>query len=289
MNKVLAQRKLINIDSLSVVLFKILILILVVCFGFREYNDYKDEQSQTFENILAPKINDIYFLDFRLLSDELRPKEKYRIAKLVDITGNNVTLLYSNFSYQWQHAAKNTIKYGQLSYQGYFGAKRYDFPLNTIKEMHDSGAIYLVKRPTRNKLYGSLVGPEGVELSISQYTYGKRENDEGEAFLKELYSETNFKSAFELFQQSSNLGYVDGKINLAEMYINGQYVDKDFNKALFWLKEASLQSSKSAILKYGIICKQVESCNIVDFYQALTTYGVNIKVRELDLGLLNKT
>lgn len=82
-----------------------------------------------------------------------------------------------------------------------------------------------------------------------------------------------------------SISYVDGQINLAEMYINGKYVEKDLNKAIFWLEQASLQSSKPAILKYGIICKQVESCNIVDFYQELTTYGVNIKVRELDFNL----
>ena len=285
MNKILKQRKVINIDNLSILLFRILILFLIVCFGYREYYIYKEEKIQTAANILAPNINDIYFLDFRLLSDKLEPKDKYRLAKLVDITGDNITLIYSNFFYQWQHAAKNSIKYGQLSYRGFFGSKRYDFSLNTIKEMYGSGAIYLVKRPTRNKLYGSLVGSERVKLPISQYIYGERENAKGEAFLKEQYSETNFKSAFDLFQQSSNLGYADGQINLAEMYINGQYVEKDLNKAIFWLKQASLQSSKPAILKYGIICKQVKPCNIIDFYQELTTSGINIKVRELDFKL----
>ena len=69
------------------------------------------------------------------------------------------------------------------------------------------------------------------------------------------------------------------------MYINGQYVKKDFEQALYWLKQASLQSYKPAILKYGIICKQTKSCNFVDFYQDLTASGVNIKVRKLDFKL----
>lgn len=284
-NNTLKQRKLINIDNLSILLFKILILLVVVCFGYREYNVYKEDKNQTSTNVLAPKINDIYFLDFTLLSDKPHPKDKYRIAKVADITGNNITLVYSNFFYQWQHAAKNSIKYGHLSYQGYFGPKRYDFSLDTIRKMHGSGAIYLIKRPTRNKLYGSLVAPEGFTLPSSQYIYGKRENVKGEALLKELHSETNFKSAFDLFQQSSNLGYADGQINLAEMYISGFYVEKDLNKAIFWLKKASLQSSKPAILKYGIVCKQIELCNIVDFYQELKVNGVNIKVRNLDFTL----
>tara|TARA_R110002072_G_scaffold63690_1_gene158175 strand:+ start:8586 stop:9452 length:867 start_codon:yes stop_codon:yes gene_type:complete len=284
-NNTLKQRKLINIDNLSISLFKLVILLVVVCFGFREYNVYKEDKNQTLTNVLAPKINDIYFLDFRLLSDNLGSKEKYKIAKIVDITGDIITLVYGRFFYQYQNAAINSIQYGQLSYKDYFEPKRYDLKLDTIKQMHGSGAIYLVKRPTRNKLYGSLVGPEGLTLPSSQFIYGKRENIKGEAFLKELHSETNFKSAFDLFQQSSSLGYADGQINLAEMYINGLYVEKDLNKAIFWLKQASLQSSKPAILKYGIVCKQIELCNIVDFYQELKANGVNIKVRNLDFKL----
>ena len=69
------------------------------------------------------------------------------------------------------------------------------------------------------------------------------------------------------------------------MYINGTHTEIDLNKALYWLKLASLQSSKPAILKYGIICKQVTDCNIYDFYQNLTDAGVNVKVRKLDFEL----
>jgi hypothetical protein len=248
--------------------------------GFLEYKD-KTAESQTLAIISNPKVNDIYFLDFRLLSDKLRPKEKYRIAKVVDITGNIVTLVYGRFFYQYQNAAINSIQYGQLSYKEYFEPKRYNIPLNKINSMHSNQAIYLAKRPIRNKLFGNLVGPAQDKDASSHLTYGKKENIKGEAFLKEQFSETNLKTAFELFLDSSRLGYAKGQVNLAEMYINGQHVKKDFNQALYWLKKASLKSYKPAILKYGIICKQIKSCDIVDFYQNLTAYGVNIKVRKL--------
>ncbi|MCW8832357.1 MAG: SEL1-like repeat protein, partial [Colwellia sp.] len=81
--------------------------------------------------------------------------------------------------------------------------------------------------------------------------------------------------------------YAKGQVNLAAMYINGQHVEKDFEQALYWLKAASLQSHKPAILKYGIICRQVESCYLADFYQELTAAGVNIQVREMDFKLRN--
>lgn len=260
-------------------------LIAILCLIFLEYSTSKTEEDETLSIISNPKVDDIYFLDFRLLSDKLRPKEKYRLAKVVDITGDIITLVYGDFYYQRQNAAINSIKYNQLSYKDYFQTKRYDLPLDVIKNMRNSQAIYLAKRPVRGKLFGRLVGPEKKEQPSSYLTYGKKENSSGEAFLNEKFSETNLESAFELFQVSSNLGYAKGQVNLAEMYINGHYVKKDFEQALHWLKQASLQSYKPAILKYGIICKQVEYCNVVDFYQELTAAGVNIKVRKLDFEL----
>lgn len=266
------------------------VLFLVFCFVITKYEKSQEDENQTLTIISNPKINDIYFLDFRLLSKNLRPKEKYRIAKIVDITGDTITLLYGRFYYQYQNAAENGIRYGQLRYNDYFETKRYDISIDAIKDMYSSKAIYLAKRPIRNKLFGNFVSPVEVNpikpKRVSPYLIpGKKENSRGEAFLNEKFSETNLKTAFDLFQISSNLGYAQGQINLAEMYINGRHVAKDFNKALHWLKQASLQSSKTAILKYGIICKQVVSCNVVDFYKELTNAGVNIKVRALEFTL----
>ena len=286
-NEAITVRKIFRLPQitkpLKVTVFCLLLVALSV--GFLEYNSYKTDEDQTLAFISKPKINDIYFLDFRLLSDKLRPHEKYRIAKVVDITGDIVTLLYGHLFYQYQNAAVNSIQYGQLRYKDYFEPKRYDIPHNTLKNMYEDQAVYLVKRPIRNMLFGNFVGPTRVKDASSHLTYGKKENIKGEAFLKEQFSETNLKTAFELFVSSSNLGYAKGQVNLAQMYINGQYVKKDFNQALYWLKAASLQSYKPAILKYGIICKQVSSCDIVDFYQELTASGVNIQVREFEFKL----
>ena len=289
LNEITAQHKVISFSKLSLSLktLSLLILLLASYFGYIKYTSYKNEYSQTLAIISAPKINDIYFLDFRLISDKIRPKDKYRIAKVVDITGDIVTLVYGVYFYQYQHAAINSIQYGQLSYKDYFEPKRYDTPLSTINSMYKNGAIYLAKRPTGNKLYGNLVGPEQVKQSASRFIYGKKENIKGEALLTESYSEINFKHAFELFQQSSSLGYAAGQVNLAEMYINGGYIEKNLKQALYWLKQAALQSNKSAILKYGIVCKQVSDCNLADFYQKLTSAGVNIKVRKIDFKLSN--
>ena len=286
------HKRVINTRHIST-LFKMLIaaiFLCILCFGYLKYQAYQNEQFQTQTIISSPQINDIYFIDFRLLAEfnhnKLRPTEKYRIAKVIDVTGDIITLVYGAFYYQRQHAAINSIQYGQLSYTDYFEPKRYDIPLNKIKDMRTDEAIYLAKRPVRNKLYGSLIGPEKSTQSSHLYTYGKKENRKGEVYLKALHSETNLESAFGLFQKSADLGFATGQINLAEMYINGASVEKDLTLALHWLKQASLQSNKAAIFKYGIICKQVPNCNVLDFYQEMNNKGgVNIKIRQLDFKL----
>ena len=259
--------------------------LIALYFGLLKYKNDTAEIAQTLAIVSNPKVNDIYFLDYRHLSDKLRPNEKYRIAKVVDITGDIVTLVYGQFLYQYQNAAVNSIQYGQLSYKDYFEPKRYNLSLASINSMVESNTIYLAKRPIRDKLFGNLVGPEKAPESSSQLIYGKKENTKGEAFLNDKFSETSLVKAFDFFQESANLGYVKGQVNLAEMYINGQHVEQNLTQALSWLKQAALQSHKPAILKYGIVCEQVPSCDVVNFYQELTHAGVNIKVRKLDFEL----
>lgn len=268
------------------VLFIVSVLLLSY-FVFFKYQAHQSELQRTLEIVNQPKVNDLYFIDFRLLGDKvkknLRPTEKYRIAKVVDITGDVVTLLYGVFYYQRQHAAINSIRYGQLRYAQYFQSKRYDLPHRDIQAMHRSKALYLAKRPYQNKLYGNFVSPIKRKSTNNLFLLGKKENALGQAFLNDKYDELGAEKALAFFQQSAGLGYPQGQVNLAQMYINGVGVDKDLKQALQLLKTASLQSHKPAILKYGIICKQVSACSIFDFYRGLERAGVNIKVRQLDI------
>jgi TPR repeat protein len=252
------------------------------------YQKADDESQATDSYILAPKIDDIYFLDFRKLSDNLRPREKYRLAKVVDVTGEVITFRYGNVFFWQKQSLIDSIRYGQITYSKYFEPKRHDFNLSQLKVMRDNGAIFKVKRPELNVLYGNYVNMPVSKVSSQKnhlYVPGKRDNLAGLGFLKSTYIENNYAQAFDHFSQSAKEGYAQGQVNLAQMYINGQHIEKDFDKALHWLKVASLQSDKSAILKYVIVCQQVSYCDLGDFYQELTISGVNIKVREHDFKL----
>lgn len=189
------------------------------------------------------------------------------------------------FYYQRQRAVIKSIQYGQLMFQDYFQDKRYDISHQTIKKLYENKAIYLAKRPINNKVFGRSVSFQRMLKVSHNLIYGMKENLSGEEFLKVQYSETNLEAAFELFQRSANFSYPEGQVNLAQMYLNGQYVEKDLKQTLYWLKAASLNKYKPAIYKYGIVCKQVDWCNIGDFYQELTENGIEITVRKVNVKL----
>jgi len=255
------------------------------------------EQQQTNSIIAEPKINDIIFLDARLIETHLRPKDYYRLAKIVDITGDVISITYGSFYYPNKRSVLQSIKYGQLAYRDYFDAGRVNINYDELVSMRDNGAIYLAKRPERNKLFGRIVGPEvysemdrlfGFDTKNSRgdnLIYGKKENIAGEGYLANQYSEVSLKAAYQLFLQSAQLGYDKGMVNLATMYIDGTHADRNLEQALHWLKQASLQSNKTAIYKYVIVCQQVDNCSELDFYQSLYDAGVNIKVKNINFTL----
>lgn len=133
---------------------------MIMYFGYERYISHRIEQKDTSAFILTPKLNDIYFLDLRLLDDTLASKNKYKLAKVARVSGDHLAIVYGTFFYQWQSAVVNSIKYGDLSNKNYFALIPDYIPLSKIKEMRKSGAIYLVKRPKQNKIYGNIVNVE---------------------------------------------------------------------------------------------------------------------------------
>lgn len=263
-------------------------LVIIISIAYQLSQSQQDDLNSEFY-LAAPKVNDLYFLNFRLMSDKLRPNEKYRMAKVVDITGDVITLVYGSFFYLRQQAVEDAIHFGQLRYPDYFESKRYDFKLTQLPQLWDSGAIYMAKRAELNKLFGNYITPDTPRARNEFFISGRSQNLSGMAYLNAGHLEDNLQQAIDFFQQSAQYGYAQGQVNLAEMYLNGQHkeVNSEIDKqqALYWFKQAALQSHKPGVLKYVIVCKQVASCSLADFYQALTTAGVNIKVRSFDFKL----
>lgn len=131
--------------KLSITLNKLVLLaclFVIAYFGYEKYAFHNAQQIEASILILTPQINDIYFLDMRLLSYNLERKHKYRLAKVVSVTGNNVAIVYGRVFYQWKHSVVNRIKYEDLNNNNYFELIPDYIPFSKIKKMKASGVIY---------------------------------------------------------------------------------------------------------------------------------------------------
>jgi hypothetical protein len=114
-----------RVPKLSISLNKIVFficLLVALYFCYERYSFHVVEQTTTEAHILKPHVNDIYFLDVRVINEKVADNNKYKLAKVIRITDDNIVFVYGNFFYQWQYAAVNAIKYGDLSNNNYFAS-----------------------------------------------------------------------------------------------------------------------------------------------------------------------
>jgi len=275
-----------KVITLNHLIYALVFIVLVSAYWFYIAHAKHEMNQHSEQYIYTPQVNDFYFLDFQLITENLRPYEKFRLAKVVDVTGDIVTLLYSDFFYSQKVQIERAIKYGHLRYHDYFQGKRYDFSKQTLVTMYNDKVIYRVERAVNQKLFGYLISPENIEFRREPlFVLGKKEYLMGIDLLRNRYLEVNLSLAFEQLLASATLGYPQGQVALAELYLNNDFTDKNLEQSLYWLLQASLQSHKPAILKYIIVCKQVANCHEYDFYQTLLAAGVNLKVKHIDVKL----
>jgi len=288
-----AERKLIFSDLSLAFLSKLrllstftgsIIIMLLLSYYFSE-EQANHRQSQTY--IDAPKIHDFYYLDYRKVTGDRRLHHKYRLAKIVDITGGTVSLTYSNYFYPMKNSLNQGVTFGHSTNSDYFEKQRQHFSYAELENLFEQGFIYRVIRPEltmigRNRAVYMIGGNPVTNSTVAKekwhYIPGKRQNTQGEAFLKASYIDDRFDQAFILLKQSAELGYAPGQTNLAELYLSGIEGSRDVEKAANWLLQAALQGYQPAIEKYRVICQLEESCQIEDFYRALNEAGTSYRI-----------
>jgi hypothetical protein len=269
-------------------LIALVVIASISIFGYL-FNKQLKLDKQTRAIVASPQLNDFYYVDFRVIKDNLRPAEKFRMAKVNDITGDVVTINFSSYFYLKEHELNEAIRYAQLRFEKFFQEKRHNYKISELEAMIESGAIVLARRPEGNMLDGNVVVPDSHFKSSSIFIPGKKENLAGLEHLKFADDPNKAELAFEKFEESADYGYAPGLVSLAQMYLNGMAVEKDLYETLAYFKEAALQAYEPAILKYAIVCEQIESCTVADFYQELVKAGVNIEfTKQVDVRATTK-
>ncbi|NMP33181.1 sel1 repeat family protein [Thalassotalea sp. M1531] len=253
----------------------------LVCYLMFSWWQSEQEESRITENLVSyPQINDFMLLDFRKISKDMRPHEIYRIAKVVDITGNTVSLAFGNFFYKHESSFEDAIMSGQTRAYSYFGKNNHNFSIAQLATLLEREAIVRAARPEGNMLFGNYVINDTGYRMGSTYIPGERKYASGLAFEQATYIQEHNIKAFFKFEESANLGFALGQIRLAELYLAGEIIETDLSKALYWLEQASMQSYERAIKKYSIVCQQTKGCDVQAFYSRLIDAGVNLSVNE---------
>ncbi len=255
------------------------ILLLIFALGFWAYTNEQENQRST-QYVSSPKVNDFYHIDYRHFTEALRPHEKYKIARVFDITDDIVTVRFGSVFYRYKSNTSQGLSSGQVSSAQYFEKKEYQFSLSELLALRQKNVLYKAERPTKNMLHGVIViGKNHINIKQppieTAYFPGAPENKKGIAFLQANYLIDNDTRAFDAFKKSAELNFKYGQLNLAEMYLTGKAVSRDVTQALYWLEQASKQGFSPAIKKYIFVCGKEPTCNLDNFYQQLSQVGVN--------------
>lgn len=249
------------------------LILSLLAIAYWQYGQYH-ERVLTQEYLSTPHVNDFYFVNNQKLQENQRPNENYRLAKVVSIGKNVVSLVYARFTFQKENMIKKDIQSGMVIDSRYFAKKQYLFTFDKLQQLLNEQAILLVKRPLHNKLYGNLVINNASKVTKGD-SLGQFFNNKGEAFMLISHVKENLNNAHKYFLKSAGIGYTPAQINLSRWYIN----EGKLKEALNWLKIASYKGDKTAINLYLINCPKIEKCDGKKFSEEVTALGFSLKAR----------
>lgn len=269
-----------QVKSIKRKLFKLYLLVpmyaglilSLLALGYWQYQIYQDELL-TQEYIASPKVNDFYFIDYRGVTQNLRPSQRYRVAKVTVVNADQVSVVYSRYFYPRISSIENALKGGMIVDSRYFNKKEHVFTAKQRSQYYDDNVLLEVKRPHNNRLYGNYILNE-VTIN-KQYKYlSKMYNDQGLAFMSHSEIEGNIEQAQQFFIKSAQLGFSKGQVNLAKLYL----LDNNTSGALQWLERASLQGNQDAIILYLQHCKVSDGCFKNSFVREMKTAGYEVSL-----------
>ena len=244
-------------------------IITLLMLFYWQWGLYQSELN-TQKYIQTPKVNDFYYFNQRQLSGSLHPNEKYSLAKVVSINDGMVSLVFGIFRFKRESSIEKDIRSGMVLDSRYFNKQRYLFSGKKLLDLYDEQTVISVKRPIYNRLFGNVVisnPPANVQM-----IRGGRENERGLAFLQHSSIKSNVDNAYKYFLKSAVIGYSEGQLNLARLYISSGKT----NKALHWLKKSALQGNSRATELYWKNCKLESGCDVSVFKKKLKVAGFQV-------------
>ncbi|WP_057832178.1 sel1 repeat family protein [Colwellia sp. TT2012] len=271
-----------DVDSLSSSAYKILrkklfksyalipmytgIIMVLLALSYWQYDKYQASFLSK-EYIESPKINDFYYIDQTSINDKIIPNKKYVLGKVVSLTPNTVSLVFSRFLFENESSLASDIRGAKVLNDKYFNKKHHVFTREKLINLYQNETVLLVLRPKNSKLFGTIVLTPN--LGVNRKVEGYRENKIGLSFMLRADIKVNLEDAERFFLESANKGYVQGQLNLARLYLDSNKI----NQALEWSKIAALKGYDLAIEFHTKHCSVSEDCDVAAFNAELIEVG----------------
>ncbi len=242
------------------------VIIVLLALSYWQYNSYQ-ANSLSKEYIESPKINDFYYINQTGINDKIPPNKKYVLAKVVSLTPNTVSLLFSRFRFENKSSLANDIRSSKVIGAKYFNKKHHVFTRDKLINFYQNDTVLSVLRPKNSKLFGTIVLTSN--FAVDRQVKGYSENRIGLSFMLDADNKASLEDAERFFLESANQGYVQGQLNLARLYLDTNKI----NKALEWSKIAALKGYDVAIEFYTKQCSLIEDCDVEAFNAELIEAG----------------
>jgi hypothetical protein len=120
----------------------LIILCLAAFLSYAVYEDIKQEAAY-FEH---PAVNDFYTVDFKIMYPDSDPKYHYGLMRIKSITESEVEFQVSQLAYDKAKGVSKDISSGKANSDAYYDKETVVLPLEQLKVIKNSGAIYDIDR-----------------------------------------------------------------------------------------------------------------------------------------------
>ena len=131
--------------------------ILAATLMYFAYGHFSDLNQQKQDYLVAPNVNDFYFVDLMHWKKDTHPFYRYTALKVTEVNDENVTVLIGNMMHRDQVSARTQIGHDKPMYRGFFTQKTLEIPRYQLLTLFNDEVIYDVRRPTNLYIDGSIV------------------------------------------------------------------------------------------------------------------------------------
>lgn len=226
-----------NVFPLWQIAAKFIGLFVLVLFALHRFEHYQIAQAKEAAVLQAPAKFDVWVVNETTQLNEQGQDDRFKIMQVLSIDNDQVKAKVGQVIYPSFNNAVKAIRLDNLMINSYFATKPKVFDKASLVKLKQQGVIHSAYRPENLSLFGGLVMEQPRPKPFKPTHRPNPLNQEAIG----LYQEGDFTAAADLFEQGAKQGSAWAQYNLADMYLKGQGVEVDIDKAKALLQKAADQ------------------------------------------------